>query len=588
MKRIVTTLLSIMICSLYLFTTEIMKYSDLKAGMEGKGKTVFKGTNIESFNFKILGFLKNFSPGKNLIIAELDSPELKEIGVIEGMSGSPLYINGKVIGAVSYGFSYSKKAIAGVTPIEDIIGVSKFDTPVFSIDISDIKVEFNKKNYLRISAFIRNELEKRVFHSSERSFLPIKLYSSGRGINRSVDLGVLRPLFAPSQNISLKSSDILKNSKDIKVESAEAVAITLIRGDFEYSASGTVSYMDGNKIYMFGHPFFNLGSVSFPLHKAEVVSVVPSYQNSFKLSATEEMIGTVTQDRFSAVYGELTKIPEMIPLKIFFKNRNKKFSVEMVEHPLLTPALTQISVSNIFQTEIQQYGFNTINIKGKIFIENEKNIVIDDMFSGANSSGEFSDLLMSINFFLLNNKEKRVKIQKMDFDFSSSETLKRGVISNVLIEKNSYFPGELIGIKIFVRNERGKLIKEEIKIKAPNLKPGSEFKILIADKTEMGKFDSKNTKSSYFPVKLDSLIRAINNLRKNNRIYIKVISPEKGLFLKGYEYSNLPLGIKSIFESGPGTDDSSPMKYSTIKEYQMKVSSVIKGKKIFTLKIKER
>lgn len=587
MKRILMLFLGVVICSLLLFPSEIMKYSELKTGMEGTGRTIFKGTDIETFKFKILGFLKNFSPGKNLIIAELNAPELKDIGVIEGMSGSPLYIDGKVIGAVSYGFNYSKKAIAGVTPIEDIIDVSKYDTPVFSVDISDIKVEFDKKNYLRISNFIRDEISRRVSYSSEKSFLPIKLYSSSRGIHRSVGKGLLSPLFAPSENITLSSSDLKKKGKKSVVESAGAVAIALIRGDFEYSASGTVSYVDGKKIYLFGHPFYNLGSVNFPLHKAEVVSVVPSYQSSFKLSATKEMIGTVTQDRFSAVYGEIGKTPEMIPLNIFFTNRNRKFSVEMVEHPLLTPALTQISVANIFQTEIQQYGFNTIKIKGKIFIEKEKNVIIDDMYSGGTSYGEFSDLLMSINFFLLNNKEKRVKIQKMDFEFESSETLKRGVISNVLVNKNSYSPGELISIKIFIKTERGKLKKEEIKIKAPNLKPGSIFKILIGDKNEIGKFERKNVKASFFPVKLNSLIRAINNIRKNNRIYIKIISPEKGMFLKGYEYSNLPSGINSIFKSGSGSDSGSTMKFSTIREYQMEVPLVIKGKKEFTLKIKE-
>ncbi len=585
MKIKILALLMILVCSFFVFPTETMKYSELKVGMEGIGKTIFHGTDIETFKFKILGFLKNFSPDKNLIIAELISPELKEIGVISGMSGSPLYINGKVIGAVSYGFNYSKKAIAGITPIEDIINVSKYDIPVFSIDVSDIKVEFNKKNYLRISSFIRNELERRMTYSSNRSFLPIKLYSSSRGIHKSVGQNLLSPLFAPSGNITLTNSNVLKSGKISKVQSAGAVAITLINGDFEYSASGTISYIDGKKIYLFGHPFYNLGSVNFPLHKAEVVSVVPSYQSSFRLSVSKEMIGTVTQDRFSAVYGELGKFPEMIPLSIFFKNRNRKFSVKMVEHPLLTPALTQISVSNIFQTEIQQYGFNTIRIRGKIFIENEKNIIINDMYSGGNAYTEFSDLLMSINFFLLNNREKRVKIQKMDFDFESSETIKRGVISNVLINKKSYSSGELIVLKIFTKNERGKTVKDEIKIKAPNLKPGSTFKILIGDKSVIGKFERKNIKSSFFPIKLSSLIRAINNLRKNNRIYIKLITPEKGMFLKGYEYSNLPSGIMNVFRSGSGS--KSLIKYSTIKEYQMEVPTVIKGEKVFTLKIKE-
>ncbi len=585
MKKIFFVFLSIIFLSLSVLSVEIMKYGDLKPGMEGIGKTIFRGTGIESFKFKILGFLKNFSPGKNLIIAELFSPELKDIGVIAGMSGSPLFIEGKVIGAVSYGFSFSKKPIAGITPIEDIVKVSKFDTPRFSVDISSIKVEFNKKSFSAIKDFIKSEFRKRMNYSSHDSVLPLRIYSGSRGINSSTNLDLLSPLFAPNTSLTLSTKKLpekKRSGREIKI--ADAVAIPLIKGDFEYSASGTVSFVKGKKIYLFGHPYFNLGSVNFPLHRAKVVSVVPSYQDSFRLAATEELIGKVTQDRFSAVSGELGKGPKMIPLNITFRNRNKTFRVELAEHPLLTPALAQISVSNIFQTEIQQYGFNTIRIKGKIFIENEKNIIIEDMFSGGNSYGEFSDLIMAINFYLLNNKEKRINIQKMDFEFDSMETLKTGLISNVLIGKRTYKPGELINLKIFIKTDRGKLTKEEIRIKAPDLKPGKSFKILIGDKSEIGSFERKNIKSSYFPIKVESLIRAINNLRKNNRIYIKVITKDEGMFLKGFEYSNLPSGFKDLY----GADSSSSMKYSTVKEYQMSVPVVIKGKKVFSLKIKER
>ena len=139
MKKIFFTIL--LTFAITLSSADILEYNKLKKGMEGEGKTIFKGTNIEKFRFKILGFLENFSPGKNLIIAELFAPELEGIGVIAGMSGSPVFINGKIIGSVSYGFNFSKKPIAGITPIEDILNVKDYDTPEYTIDISDIKVK---------------------------------------------------------------------------------------------------------------------------------------------------------------------------------------------------------------------------------------------------------------------------------------------------------------------------------------------------------------------------------------------------------------------------------------------------------------
>ncbi len=585
MKKTLFVLL--LILAFTLGSMELFEYNKLKTGMEGEGKTIFKGTKIETFKFKILGFLDNFSPGKNLIIAELFSPELQDIGVVAGMSGSPVYIDGKLIGSVSYGFSFSKKPIAGITPIKDILKVKDYDTPEYTIDISDIKVEFNKKNMSAITEILRKEISKRVYPASENDVLPIKLISTSKGILGNTT-NLLKPLFGEAPNLRLKSPSAAKSNIKGTIKGADAVSIPLVRGDFEYSSSGTVTYTNGKKVYLFGHPFFNLGKVEFPMHKAEVVSVVPSYQESFRLSSTKEMIGTVTQDRFSAVMGELGKTPYMIPLQIFFKNRSRKFNVEMINHPLLTPAMVQLSVANIFLTEIQQYGFNSIKVNGKIFIENEKNILIQDLFSGGNSYNEFADLLLAINFFLMNNKEKPIKIQKMDFEVDVSETIKRGEIVNVLINKNEFRSGELININIIIKNERGSLSTENIKLKAPALKAGSEFRILFADKKEIGKFDAKNIKTSFFPSTLDSLIRAINNLRKNNRIYIKVIVPEKGMFVKGYEFSSLPTALKNMFDYNSVVKHQSEIKYSSIEDYQMEVPVIITGKKLFKLKIRER
>ena len=188
----------------------------------------------------------------------------------------------------------------------------------------------------------------------------------------------------------------------------------------------------------------------------------------------------------------------------------------------------------------------------------------------------------------MNNREKRIKIQKIDFETNSSETVRRTNIENVIINKNSFSPGEIISVKIIFKNERGNRTVRNINVKVPKLKPGSDFYIMVADKNEMAIFESKNIKSSYFPIKLSSLVRAINNLRKNNRVYFKILAPVKSLFIKGYEYSNLPQSLKNIFIFNSSSNLQSEMKYSTLMEYQMVIPAVVRGRKLFKLKIKER
>lgn len=588
MKKILAILLCLFSYAA-LFPVEIMKLSEIKTGMEGYGKTIFKGTKIERFQFKVLGFIEKFAPDKDLIIVELKSPVLDANGVVSGMSGSPLYIEDKIIGAVAYGFRFSKIPIAGVTPIEYIIETSQYNTPTYSIDISNIKLEFDEKNTETIARLVQEEIVRRANFSPRHSLTPIKLISSNKGMHPSV-LSYWQPVFTPLDSLKM-SQTIDKPSVTetlFSIQPADAAAVPLIRGDFEISASGTVTHVDGKNIYLFGHPFFNLGTVDFPLHKAEVISVVPSYEEPFRLVATQNMIGQVAQDRFSGIQGELGGSPYMIPLEVFLKNRNRKFKVEMVNHPLLTPALTAISLENVFLSEYQQVGFNSIHVSGKIFIENEKNIMIDDLFSGTDCFNDFANLILAVNFFLMNNPEKRVKIQKIDFEIDGAEIVRRTHLENVIINKNSFLPGEMIDVKLFFKNERGNLVTDSAGIKAPSLKPGSDFYMMVADRDEMGKFEAKNIRTSYFPIQLNALIRAINNLRKNNRLYFKILAPAEGLFISGYEYSNLPQSLRNVFIFNSSSNNQSEIKYSTLMEYQMEIPAVVTGKKWFKLKIKER
>ncbi len=462
-------LLSVALCG-----ADIIKLADIKAGMEGEGKTIFKGTQVETFRFRVLGVMERFAPDKNLIMVELISPELSDGGIIAGMSGSPVYIGGKIAGAVAYGFNFAKKPIAGVTPIEDMIRVAENNNPNVSIDISNIQVKFDKENIRRISELLFKELQARSAYSPQPSVFPIQLLSSSRGLKSEI-LSFLQPLISAPQDLKIRSDLAQKPLPEdmFRVSAGDAVSIPLVRGDYEYSVSGTVTHVDGNQVYMFGHPFFNLGTVEFPLHRAEIISVVPSYESAFKLAVTRNPVGMVEQDRFSGLQAQLGKSPYLIPVRIFLKNRNRSLKLEIVNHPLLTPGLTYLSLLNTFASEFKEVGFQSLAVTGKIFIENEDNVVLSDMFSGTSSFDEFASLVLAVDFFLMNNKEKSIRIQKMDFEISGLETVKRADLENVLIAKSAFAPGETINVSLFLKNEKGAAFQEQLSLRAPNLRPGS-------------------------------------------------------------------------------------------------------------------
>ncbi|HOW45378.1 MAG TPA: hypothetical protein PK919_09435 [Candidatus Aminicenantes bacterium] len=590
MKRIALAVAGLLL-SCRLAATDIMKLSEVKPGMEGEGRTIFKGSAIETFTFKVLGVLDKFVSDKNLIIAELSGPELDGSGVIAGMSGSPVYIGGRLVGSVSYGLTgFPRKPIAGITPIEDILKVAAPPAaPATSVEISDIKIDFSRENTRRVGEAIRRELAARLNFTPARSLAPIKLFASSSGFT-SESVSFLQGLFVPLQSLAVKPAiDARKLPADMfSLRPADAVAIPLVRGDASYTATGTVTHVDGQKAYIFGHPFFNLGTVDFPLHKAEVISVVPSYDETFKLAATRNQVGAVRQDRFSGVLAELGQSPVMIPLKIFLKDRNRSFNLEMVSHPLLTPALTYISLLNALQAEYQEFGFQSLRVSGKIFVENEDNVVLEDLYSGTEAADEFSTLVMAINYFLLNNREKNARIQKMDFEISGREAVQRAELENVLADKVAYAPEEPMAIEMQLRNDKGQAFSEKIEIQAPNLKPGSVFYLLVADAAEVAEFDAKAIKTAFFPSDLGALIRAINNIRRNNRLYLKLFVPAQGIFIRGFEYSTLPASVGNVLLYNSQAKDQANMTLSTVAEYQYEVPAVVTGKKIFKLRIKER
>lgn len=583
--RLVIAILALSLC--VSAASEIMPLTEVHPGMKGIGKTIFKGSAIEQFDFEVLGIMDNaVGPGKSLIWAELKNPILTETGVMQGMSGSPLYIDGKIIGAVAYGMNFAKKPIAGITPIQDILSSSDYNSPTVSVEISNIKLDFDKKSMEEISRKLVRSLSQRMSGLTTNSIAPVELIRTGnRPLSEST---VFQPLLGVGQ-LRPSLTQPTPSADKFTLREADAVAIPLIRGDMEYTASGTVSYVRDNDVYMFGHPFYNLGTVNFPLHKAEVITPFPSYNSSFKLHATRHMIGTVKQDRLSSVHGVLGEKPVLMPMKIFLKNRSKTINLEIVNHPLLNPTLTGLALLSTFSSQYQDFGYQSLRVNGRIFIEGEKNIEISDFYSGLSAYNEFANLMTAIQFFLLNNREKPAKIQKIDFEFEGFEALRRSSIEEVIINKREFAPGEPIEIHVSMQNERGPMASEAVTIEAPRLPDGSVFYLFVGGKDEMIAFDSKNVKSDFFPATLRAITRAINNLRKNNRIFIKTASPDKGLYVNGFEYSQVPDSLHSVFGHNPHEQTAqNDIKYSTLSEYQIDIPNVLSGWKSFKLTIKER
>jgi len=577
--------------------TLTMPLRDVKPGMTGKARSVFAGNVMEESDVEILGVLSNIQPRRNLILARLRGKTVDQAGIIQGMSGSPVFIEGKIAGAVAYSFPYAKEAIAGITPIEEMLAIDDRATPRTAPALS-------------LSLTNRLSLED-LFEQSKESFPAEVFVEAGGRTARRLRLPLIlggfssravekaRPFlerigFNPVLGGMSSQARDMTLGTDLSLREGDPVGIQLVGGDANASAIGTVTYLDGNRVLAFGHPFYNLGAVDYAMTKARVVAVVPSLETSFKLAETEALIGRFSQDRTAGVLGEIGKMPRLIPVNLRIEEEGRpgrEFKLKVVNDKILGPAFLNITLSSLLTGEERAYGDLTLEFEGDVYLDNGMGIHLEDLFSGNldNSATSVSGLIAAVVYLLSNNEFKDLGIHRIDLAVRPSDRLRQASLERVWLDKYEVSPGERIQIKVFLRGFKEEGLVQEVQVQAPSLPAGSEFQIVVADAASMQLLESSQYKTREFiPRSLAQLVRLLNNLRKNNRIYFKILASKPGLFLRGEEMSNLPPSLKAMFAS-PRVAASAPTELarSTLSDYQLPVPFVFKGAAVIPVQIRK-
>src|SRR5688572_10865680 len=352
--------------------TTTLPLDEVRPGMVGVGRTVFQGTELEDFKVHVLGVMRNvIGPKRSLILARLEGGPLAKTGVIAGMSGSPVYVDGRLMGAVSYSLGqFSTEPIAGITPIAEMLdatmmggGASRSTRPV-SLDMPfspQQLLEVWSRDLNRVQPFVTEPSQALLVSGASADLTrvgamlrPIAVPMTATGFDASV-IDSLSPSFTASGFVPMSSSSAtqaarVSASNDRPLRPGDAVGVGLLTGDFELGATGTVTHIDGDRVYAFGHPLYNLGPTQFPMTKAEVQVVLPSLMASSKLASFGEVVGTVQQDRATAIAGRLGVIPSLIPVTITLHSDrapSRTFKFGVVRDFTFTPLLTYLSVANV-------------------------------------------------------------------------------------------------------------------------------------------------------------------------------------------------------------------------------------------------
>ena len=336
--------------------------------MRGTGRTVFAGDRVEEFQVEILGVLDNFGPKESLILARLSGGPLEHTGIMEGMSGSPVYIDGKLAGAVAMAFPFAKDPIAAIRPIEDMV------RPASTL-ASAPAAPASRRAALALadSDLTRAFSRPQSTPAGDARMVEIATPLSFGGFSRAT-LDAFAPQLRtlglePRQAVTSgsKLSDAMGDPANLKPGSM--ISVQLMAGDLSVGASGTVTYIDGSRIYAFGHRFLDVGPTALPFARAEVITLLANTNTSFKLASAKEWMGTINQDRDTAVAGELGRKPALVPVSVSITRGGRpveSYNIQMVDDPLLSPLLMQMAVYSTIDSTERTVGASTIRLTGDL------------------------------------------------------------------------------------------------------------------------------------------------------------------------------------------------------------------------------
>jgi hypothetical protein len=583
---------------------EIFPLDQLRPGMSGVGRTVFEGSRIEEFKVEILGVLENaVGPKQSLIVARLEGGPLERTGVIAGMSGSPVLIDGKLVGAVSYGFPFSKETIAGITPIGDMIEATSTPAP--------------RPASARFSPVLG---AKRAATPLDRGALTAALQRQLRAVAPSVPLdayglvgmaGAMRPLALPlvfsgfdantfqwARGVfsELGFAPVLGGGAGAApsaplpdLEPGGALGVTLVEGDLDISVTGTITHIDQDRVYAFGHPFYNLGPTQFPMKKAYVYSVFPSLYQSWKISsARESAVGTIEQDRTTAIAGRLGRAPRMIPVEVQLdtsRGQKRRFAFRMVEDELFSPVLAYLSLASVLQSNERAFGTSTIRVDARLTLAGRGEVRLEDLFTLEQPAMQAAALVAAPLAYLMGNDFERVTVESMEVAVTSHETIQSATLQRAWLERSETVrPGSIVPLKLQLQTYRGETITETIPVTIPESAPAGPYSLLVADASAITNLEQREMRQPFVPKDLDQLIRAINGLRRNNHVYARLLRSEDGAIVSGEYLQSLPPSVLSVL-GAPEQANVIPIRTASVWDFDLPTDYAVSGSRMLSLTV---
>jgi hypothetical protein len=561
---------------------------DVKPGMRGTGKTVFSGNQIEDFQVEILGVLDNIGPKESLILARLSGGPLEHTGVMQGMSGSPVYIDGKLLGAVALAFPYSKDPIAGIRPIEEMV---KVETAPGATPVQRAGLSLGERDLTRVLS------KPQPAMSGESRMINIATPVSFGGFS-SATLDAFAPQLRalglePRQGITAGADIAPRMGNPADLKPGSMISVQLMAGDLSIGADGTLTYIDGSRVYAFGHRFLAVGSTALPFARAEVITLLPNLNSSFKLSTAKEWMGMIYQDRDTAVAGQLGKPPALVPVSISINRgarRIESYRMQMINDPLLSPLLVQMAVFSAIDATERTVGASSIRVSGSIEFQNAPAPVkLDNLFSSDNGSAQQVSLSAAVPVaFVLQSGFASLQLKSLAIEIEASDQKKLFAIDSVSASRREVRPGEKLQLNVVFAGENGAETARQVEYDVPIGAPLGALYFTVSDANAANIADFRQILSAS-PHSPAQVITIVNKLHPNNKAYVRVWRPDPAFQLEGADLPDPPPSVALVL-GGSQTNQAGINQVRNSKIGEMEIDAgdmVVSGTKTIVVDVKE-
>ncbi|MGC1128913.1 MAG: SpoIVB peptidase S55 domain-containing protein [Candidatus Acidiferrales bacterium] len=589
----------------------IFPLAQVQPGMKGEAYTIFEGDTIEKMDLSVIGVLHNaLGPKQDVILVELHGEKVEHTGVVAGMSGSPVYIDGKLVGALSLKLGvFTKEAIGGVTPIEEMLdtappaeaapanagksGAGSLDTGRAGTELSSAtESSGGTSGWQGARVPLTGEFAERTGAGAGQYLEPIETPLIATGLYPETMEQFGKQISSWGMTMT-PGGTAAASAEDKDLKPGDMVGVELMRGDLSLAPGCTVTAIDDGRVFACGHPIFGFGRVAMPLTRGHVLLTLASSMASTKIMETGGVIGTLTEDHATAIMGKLGAGPAMIPVELTYETpvAEKTYHFEVIENRQLTPTLVALAVFNGVVSNPKYGEGSTLKLEGTIEMKGHTSVRLQDLYppteqaipTGFSVAGAVQSAFMTV----YSNPYEPPEVSSVHVKVTALPERRSATIDNAWIEKSEVRPGETVSAKVLLRPYRGAPFVQEIPITIPPQAAAGPMQLVISDAATLNRSTEAMAASSEGRLPgLEELINLLNRSRRNDRLYATLLQSSPTLLIEDKEMPNAPTSAINVLDQRQNPGGARLLFQSRAGEWSVEMDQAIEGERMLTITVK--